>query len=154
MAVSFLLPWRWLLGGAIAAALVAGMWQLDKSRQSVGYDRAVSEYTTQALKADQAARQREQALQAQVTKAQDEAKKRETKLSADAATARLINDGLRDDVAAIRNSLPGLARDAVNRYADAASVVFAECADRYSELAAKADAIASERQTLIDAWPR
>jgi hypothetical protein len=154
MAVSWLSPWRWLLGGAIAAALVAGMWQLDKSRQSVGYDRAVSEYTTQAFKADQAARLREQALQLQVTKAQDASKVRETKLAADAAAARRAANGLRDDLATIRNSLPSLAHDAIERYADTASVVFQECADRYSELAAKTDAIASERQTLIDAWPR
>jgi seryl-tRNA synthetase len=154
MAVSFLLPWRWLLFGLIAAALITGVLQLDKSRQSIGYDRAVAEYTAQALKADQAARAREQALQAKVTKAQDDSKLRETKLSADAAAARRAVSGLRDDLAAIRASLPNLARDAIERYADTASVVFQECADQYSALAAKVDAINSERQTLIDAWPR
>lgn len=144
-----------ILGAAaLLAALAFGLWQLDKSRQSIGYDRAVAEYTAQALKADQAARAREQALQAKVTKAQDDSKLRETKLAADAAASRAAANGLRDDLATIRNSLPSLARDAVNRYADTASVVFQECADRYSELAAKTDAIASERQTLIEAWPR
>ncbi|QJC56145.1 hypothetical protein HC248_01431 [Polaromonas vacuolata] len=152
--MSWLSPWRWLLGAATAAALMVGLLQLDKSRQAIGYDRAVVEYTTMALKAGQAARAREQALQAKVTKAQDDAKARETKLAADAAGARAATRGLRDDLAAIRSTLPGLADDAVRRYADASSIVFAECADRYSELATKADAIASERRALIEAWPR
>jgi hypothetical protein len=152
--MSWLSPWRWLLGAAIIAALMVGLLQLDKSRQAIGYERAVAEYTTMALKAGQAARALEQALQAKVSKAQDDAKSRETKLAADAAGARTAANGLRDDLAAIRASVPSLTRDAVNRYADTASVVFQECADRYSELAAKADAINSDRQTLIDAWPR
>jgi hypothetical protein len=139
---------------ALLAALSGGLWKLDKSRQSIGYGRAVAEYTAQALKADQAARQREQELQSQVTKAQDDSKLRETKLSADAAAARRAANGLRDDLATIRNSLPSLAHDAIERYADTASIVFQECTDRYSDLAAKTDAIASDRQTLIDAWPR
>ena len=139
---------------ALIAALSAGVWKLDKSRQAIGYGRAVAEYTAQALKADQAARQREQALQSQVTKAQNDSKVRETKLAADATSARSAANSLRDDLAAVRNSLPSLTRAAVDNYAATASIVFQECADRYSDLAAKADAIASDRQTLIDAWPR
>jgi hypothetical protein len=106
------------------------------------------------LTATDAARTREQALQATVTKAQNDAKTRETKLVADAATASRANVSLRDDLAAIRASLPGLARDAINRYADTASNVFAECSQRYSDLARQTDAIASDRQTLIEAWPK
>jgi phage replication-related protein YjqB (UPF0714/DUF867 family) len=106
------------------------------------------------LKASEAARAAEKALQAKVTKAQDEAKKRETKLAADAATASLVNDGLRDDLAAVRASLPGLNRDAVNRYAQTASIVFEQCSRRYSDMAANADRFASDRQTLIESWPK
>ena len=106
------------------------------------------------LKASEVARAREQQLQATVTKAQNEAKRRETKLAADAATASRAVDGLRDTIATVRAGIPSLDRDAVDRYADAASVVFEQCSREYSSVARQADAIASDRQTLIDAWPK
>ena len=106
------------------------------------------------LKASEVARAREQQLQAAVTKAQNEAKRRETKLAADAATASRAVDGLRDTLTTVRAGIPALTRDAVDRYADAASVVFEQCSREYSGLARQADAIASERQTLIEAWPK
>src|SRR3989337_2742343 len=103
---SLLNPGRWLLYGAFLAALLLGVWRLDVSRQQIGYDRAVTEYTAMALKAEQVARAKEQSLQAQVTKAENEAKTRETKLAASAAATRRVADGLRSDPVAAR---PGIA---------------------------------------------
>lgn len=73
--MNWLNPSTWLLYGALAAALVLGAWRLDVSRQQVGYDRAQAEYTTAALRATEAARAREQQLQAEaanITKVKDE----------------------------------------------------------------------------------
>jgi hypothetical protein len=151
---SLFTPYRWLAYAAILAALVAGAWRVHHVVDKAGYDRAVAEYTAQALKADQAARVREQALQSQVTKAQNDAQIRQTALAADAARARAAADSLSSNLAALRARLPGLARDAVDRYAATATVVFEQCSRRYSGLAATADAIGSERQTLIDARPK
>lgn len=142
------------LYGTLLSALVFGGWRLDVSRQEVGYKKAVAKYTEMALTASKAARDREQQMQATATKATHEAKVRETKLARDAGVARSESDRLRNNLATVRSSIPGLTRDAVDRYADAASIVFAECVREYSEMAATAGALASDRQTLMDAWPK
>lgn len=67
-------PGRWLLYGALVAALLLGIYSLDKSRQAIGYSKAHAEYTATALKASEAARAKEQALITQtatITKAKD-----------------------------------------------------------------------------------
>jgi hypothetical protein len=107
-----------------------------------------------AAAAELAARVKEQDLHYQLQEAQNAAKKRERKLLADAAGARGELDRLRDDLATIRHQLPSLAEAAVRGYADTASVVLRECASRYAEMAATADALDNDRQTLIEAWPR
>jgi hypothetical protein len=154
-------PGRWLLYGALVAALLLGVHTLDTSRQAIGYDRAKSKWDADklsqanaTLKASEAARAAEKALQAKVTKAQDEAKKRETKLAADAATARLINDGLRLDLAAIGRRIPALTRDAVDQYATNSTELLGECSAAYQDMAATADRHASDAMTLQKAWPR
>lgn len=140
--------------GVLLAALVFGGWRLDVSRQQVGYKKAVAKYAKMASVASEASRVREQQLQATATKAIHEAKIRETQLALDASTARSESDRLRNNLATVRSAVPGLTRDALDRYADAASIILAECVKEYSEMAATADALASDRQTLMDAWPK
>lgn len=107
-----------------------------------------------AAKAESANRAKELALNQKVIEAQNESQIRVKKLKADADSARAAANSLRDDLAATRAKLPSLTRDAVDRYAATASVVFGDCSRAYQELAGTADAIASERQTLMDAWPK
>lgn len=89
-----------------------------------------------------------------VESAKNAAITREKKLLVDAGRSRAAADRLRDDLATARVILPGLTRAAVERYADAASVVFNECVREYRDVAAQADRLASDRQTLMEAWPR
>ena len=72
----------------------------------------------------------------------------------DADSARDASDGLRDDLATLRVKLSTASRDAVNQYASTVSDVFEQCGRKYSDLAATADGIVNDRQTLIDAWPK
>lgn len=146
--------WRYGLVFGLLAAL--GVWHLaDKSR---AVDDAVelvrAEYINQALAASESARAKERALNLSVERAKDDALKREKILLADADRADATAGRLRDDIARIRASLPGLTDAAVRRYADAASVVFGQCVSEYRSLAAQADRLANDRQTMIDAWPR
>ena len=106
------------------------------------------------LRATNAARAKEQELQATVTKAQNDAQKRQKILAADAGRARDVADSVRDELTAVRASLPGFTRAAVDSYATAATIVFEQCSRRYSDLAAVTDGLASDRQTLIEAWPK
>jgi hypothetical protein len=147
--------WRYGLAVGLLAAL--GVWHLaDKSKavdDAVALVRA--EYITAALAASESARSREKQLQTQVQEAKNAAITREKMLLADAGRSRLAADRLRDDLATIRASLPGLTRAAVERYADAASVVFDACVREYRDMAAQADRLISDRQTLMEAsWPR
>lgn len=152
--MSWLSPSRWLLYGALIGSLVLGYtaWADHIGDQREATVRA--EYTAAALTATQAARTREQDLQTKVKEAIHAAKTRETKLAADAGRARSESERLRGDLASIRRDLPSLADDAVRRYADSASVVFDQCVREYQSVAADADRLASERQTMMAAWPK
>lgn len=61
--------------------------------------------------------------------------------------------GLRGDLAEVPDRIRSASREAVDQYAAAATVVFGECAARYSDLAEAAAGHASDVRTLIDAWP-
>jgi hypothetical protein len=152
--LSWLNPSRWLLYGGLIAALLLGYFawadRIGDTREAT----VRAEYTAAALVASEAARAKESAWQTKLQKAQDEATKRQKTLAADAAAARHSADSLRDDLRAVRASLPGLTREAVERYANASADVFDHCVREYSGLAQDADRLASQRQTLIDAWPK
>ena len=49
---SWLNPYRWLLVGGLIAALVAGYFAWSSHQQGIGYQKAQSEYTAQAVKTD------------------------------------------------------------------------------------------------------
>lgn len=148
------LLWRYGLFAGFLLAL--GVWHLADKSKAVddALERLRGEYIALALVASEKARSQEQKLQTKVQEAKNAAAIREKILLADAGRARLAADRLRDDITSIRASLPGLTDAAVRRYADAASVVFDQCVREYSRMAAQADQLANDRQTLIDAWPR
>lgn len=73
--------------------------------------------------------------------------------AADAATARLIADGLRSDLDTQRVQMRDAARGALLEYAAAANLVFGECSRRLEDLAGKAVGHSSDVRTLIEAWP-
>lgn len=147
-------PMRWLMLLGLVLALTAGYYGWRSHEQGIGYDRAVSEYTVKLAKAEQIARAKEQSLQAQITKAQDDAKVRETKLAADAAGSRRTADGLRQQLASNNAKLSSLTRAAVDQYAATSSDVLIECTGAFTDMAAKADAALSDVQTLLQAWPK
>ncbi len=140
---------------ALAVAIgFAGGWKTQGWRlgeQIADIERASAEASA---KAQAAARAAEQSFALQLQKAQDESAKRETKLRADVADARRSVDGLRGTLYNFRASLPNAAPAAVIARADTAAELLGTCADEYRSVAEAADRIASDRQTLIDAWPK
>lgn len=150
---------NWRVWAAVALAVVLAFTHFTAYRSGKAVVRA--EWTAEKLKQTEQlaafnaeSRRIEQRRQSLVTEALNAAKKREIKIAADAGRARDESEWLRSDIAAIRADLPRLTRDAVNRYADAASVVFDQCQREYQDMAANADRFASDRQTLMDAWPK
>lgn len=152
--MNWLVPKEWLLIALFCAAALVGVkfWEsrlIDEGRSLERADNNQKFIAAQKESAEKTAawqKEKDNALIAANQRAMDN--------EAAAKRARAQSDSLRNDLTAIRAKLPGLTRDAVNKYADAASAVFGECSRRYQELAETADRIASERQTLIDAWPK
>lgn len=152
--MSWLSPARWLIVGGLIAALVLGYfaWADHIGDQREATVRA--EYTAAALVASEAARTKESAWQTQLTKAQDDATKRQIKLAADAAAARHSADSLRDDLRAVRGKLSEAARPALIEYASAGTELLAECSRSYTDLAEKADGHSADALMLLEAWPK
>lgn len=130
-------------GHHFGAEAVQAKWNADKLLQA---------QATQ--KAEAAARAKEQSMTKQLEDARNEATKRETAIRADADAARRSADSLRDQLAANKRAMSSAAADAVRQYADTLADVFSECAARYTSVAEEADRHASDKRTLMEAWPR
>lgn len=148
------LLWRYGLFASLLGALAVWHWSDKTKAVDDALEQLRGEYITASLVASEKARSREQQLQTIVQEAKNAAAIREKTLLADAGRSRLAADRLRDDLATARVILPSLTRAAVERYADTASIVFNQCVRKYRNLAAQADQLTSDRQTLIDAWPQ
>jgi len=95
----------------------------------------------------------EQKRSAQVIAAANDARLRESKLRADAASANASVNGLRDSIVnyvqATRSN-----PDACVKRTDAIGQLLAECSTRYTEMAGIADRLNSDRVMLVDSWPK
>lgn len=144
-----------------AAALIVGLsvgfaggWQTQNWRYGKQIATIEAKHAADYAQAQQKALDETTRLQAQKDKAVKDAEKRAFKLAADLATARLIGDGLRDDLATSRLQLSEASRGSVNKYASTLSFVFAECVRSLEDVAGKADGHATDARTLIEAWPK
>jgi len=139
--------YRYLATGALIVAVMG--WAYLKGAEHEEYENAARLNKQIALSAEQTAtwqRRKDDALQAKA--------KRDETNDITARAARAESDSLRKQLDDIRRNVPTVARDTLNEYADSLAGVFDECTSRYKELAREADSIASDRQTLIDAWPQ
>jgi hypothetical protein len=105
--------------------------------------------------ASEANRLKEQTLQANLTKAQDDASKREKTLRAAAAGARTERDRLRDAIAAATGGLlPSDTASTVLARAATLGGLLDQCTARYTEVAEHASGHASDAVMLRDGWPK
>lgn len=139
------------IGGVIAFCIGWSLngWRLGQQIAKIERDQVAA-----AEAATEAARLKERVWNKQLEDARNEATKREAAIRADAVAARQSADGLRGDLAELRRQLPELAVDACRQRADALADVLSQCTARYSGLAETADRLASDRQTLMEAWPK
>jgi hypothetical protein len=72
--------------------------------------------------------------------------------AADARAAGAERDRLRDDLAHNRAAIASATPAAVAAYAETLAVVFEQCTSEYLEVAAAADAHATDSDTLFTAW--
>lgn len=140
-----------LAGAAIA---FAGAWKTQDWRYSAQINAIKAQHAQDYAQAQQRALDESSRLQAQKDKATKDAEKRALKIAADLATARLVGDGLRDELAAARLQLSEASRTSINQYAATLGDVFDECVRSLESLAGKADGHALDARALIDAWPK
>ena len=138
----------------VIAIALAALWGYGNHQHGLGYAQAQNEYTQRALVASEAARKREFALQNQLQEAQNEFKLHQIAATAAADAARNELDGLRGELTSISDRLSRASADSLREFAKTANALLAECADRYSKLAQKADQHANDALMLQQAWPR
>lgn len=148
-------PVRIIVSVALAAAVGFGAgWLVNGWRKDAELLTIKAAQKQAALTFEANARIREKELSRQLQEAKDAATKREIELRGAADRARRSADGLRDDLDELRRQLPGLAADACRQRADTLSELFGQCAADYRSMAETADRLASDRQTLMEAWPK
>lgn len=139
-----------IVAGAIAAT---GTWQVQNWRYGTQLSKLKQEHSEAVMTAAKNALKRTEHYQEKANAAlrQSEIRAAQNKRDADALRAEL--DGLRGDIANVPDRIRSASREAVDQYAAAATVVFGECAARYSELAEKAQGHAATVQLLMESWP-
>lgn len=154
MPVLMLLSNKYVQIALVVLVALAALWGYGRHERGLGYSEAQNEYTQRALVATQAARKRELDLQNQLQEAQNEFKRYQIAATAAADAARDQLDGLRDELTTLNNRLSSASADALRKFAKTANALLAECADRYSKLAQKADQHANDSLMLQRAWPK
>ena len=149
---------RWVLAAMVAALVALSGWLyvgLGAANLKLADSRAeVAVLKVEIAEANTKAAEQKAELASQVLKAQNEAKKRENILRSGAAAAATESDGLRNDLASMRDQYDKLSRDAVIERAAAVGIVLADCTRKYQGMAETAGRHASDVRTLIDAWPK
>jgi hypothetical protein len=143
---------NWILAAVVAAVFIGGWWAGSMHEQSSWQAEKLAMAATRDKQINEA-RRAEAAMREQVRKAQEDARKREEKLVADAAAAGRAADGLRSQIASLRRGLSAATAEANRRTADAALDVFQQCVDQYRAVAEAADGHANDAVTLDHAWP-
>lgn len=139
---------------ALGIALMVGYVRLISYHEGIGYQQAAAICTADKLRAEQAANEREAAYQSQIRKANHDAEQRQAVLSADIADLHRQLERVRHDRNAMRARVAQLSTEAVRRVADAGIQLLGECEAEYGRVAEAADKCLSDRQALIDGWPK
>ena len=139
----------------VAGALAFGAgWQTQEWRYGKQIAGIQAQHATALASANQKALDDTIKMQRTKDDAIQQAEARAAQNAAAAAAARRTADGLRDTLYDFRASLPNASTATVIARADTAAELLGTCADEYRSVAEAADRIASDRQTLIDAWPK
>ena len=149
------LPW-WLKVIIIAAVLVAagyGVHLVDKSRQQLGYDRAMAEITQKENESLKLALSEITRLNNQVTEAQNAARERELEAQKYRDRIVVLDNKLRNTKHTIDLSLANATTDALRSATSAFNSLFAECRGKYEEMGRAAHGHSSDVITLEQAWP-
>jgi excinuclease UvrABC ATPase subunit len=144
----------WIKALIVAALLAATTIYVNRYLSSVeqrGYDRAVTEYQAKTIKAQDDAiiesNRRIKLVEDAINRRND----REKSIRAVADAAGVAVGGLRNELDAARTGMSVADAATLRHAATTYSVIFGECAERYTGLAEKATRHVSDIQTLMEA---
>ena len=139
---------------ALMAILSFGLHMLDKSRQKIGYDKAVAEYALKLQAAQDDAKAHEQAWQSQQLKQRE--KTNELLTARDTAYAALsrTTDRLRIAAANYGNGLSADTIAACRARAATLADVFGQCTERLVEMGKAADGQYIDAVSCRGEWPK
>ena len=146
-----------MIAAALIAAALVGIWLHGAAhgkaavQEKLDAEKIIQEQAVIAARAEYLAKER--AMAEKIERVNYDKQENEKTLKSAVAASRAESGRLRDNLAALRAGLPALAADALHDVSAACTVVFSECSERYSELAAAADECAADRKALIAGWP-
>ena len=154
MMIFALKHWRWLAGAAVLALALLFIHAYGKSRYRAGQAQVQATWDAARLAANKAMIEKERE---DVERYQTAIAERENALAAARAAAgksAAAAASLRGQLDTARSRLATANAATCADYAEASNAVFAECAAKYTEVAAAADGHAIDAATLISAWPQ
>lgn len=145
-----LLDPRLWLAFLLACAISGGIGFLKGNNHGKTLERAKTSEAVAA--ANNEARKMEERRQSAVDKAGASATARQTRIAADSAGAGGALQRLRDAISAQRSAEESVS--AANKRAESYAKLLIESGTALTEMARSCDRILSDRQMLLDAWPR
>ena len=140
---------------AVAVAMLGlAVNQLDKSRQQIGYNRAMAEVTKQENESLKFALAEITRLNNQVVEAQNAAKERELEAQKYRTRINVLDGKLRDTQRSIEMSVASATADALRKATAAFNTLFEECRGQYIQMGNVAEGHSSDVVTLEQAWPK
>lgn len=144
---------RLILAAVMAALIFTGGYQVAARNYRLQIAERELALAEQYKDQVQEARDETAKLQAAKDKAEAAATTRQNALVAGARRVRAERDGLRDELAAARATLPNASCASVREHAATLNTIFGLCADRLEGLAGQAAGHASDSLKLQQAWP-
>ena len=146
--------WRYLAGAAVLALALLFIHAYGQSKYKAGQAQVQATWDAARLAANKALIEKERE---DVERHQQALAERETALAAARAAAgksAAAAASLRGQLDTARGRLAEADAATCAHYAETSNAVFAECAAKYTEVAAAADDHAIDAATLISAWPK
>ena len=142
-----------LIAAAIAATAAAGAWSFQEARYGKQIADIHAEHSLALAEATASALSETVRLQEQLNAAEKNHARRLADLRRDRDRNAAVIDGLRNDLATARVSLPDATCDSVRNYTATLADVFGECTAAVGRLAEAADHHSADSARLIEAWP-
>lgn len=145
---------RVIIASVITIIVAIAIHQLDSSRQQLGYDRAVAEYTKKENESLKFALSEIERLNNQVAEAVKHADERDKELQAANTRVATISSKLRNTQLSIDAAIATATTEALRQAATSFNSLYGDCRARYESMGRAAEGHLNDVITLDEAWPK